>query len=399
MKFRFNRSYFLLSLLLLLLEIFIAARIHDTLIRPYGGDVLVVIWLYCLVQSFWELPVWPAALGVLLFSYGVEASQYFGLADRLGFRGPSVMRVILGSYFTWTDILCYTLGISIVLGLEGWMRKGRWDTKASDVVDQAGGHGGEALFVAEGSIVRKIWGNADTILFIFAGASAEFALNKAVDWLYFTGKLPADPLGRLFSTVGYAQKIVFASRDKAHAAIDSISAVHKNVEASRGASIPDEAYLDVLFQLIDYSIRSFELLQRRLTLEEKAEVFDVFRRVGDRMGLRGLPKRYGNWEIQRESYLKDNLVCSDLSRDLYRRYRASLGWVRYQLLLQAQVVLIPGRVRRLLSLPAIPWLLPVVWFYKAIRMFKLERLLKVIILPVRYREQVFRLDMAGTFRG
>ncbi|MEJ7663471.1 MAG: hypothetical protein WKG07_29945 [Hymenobacter sp.] len=39
------------------------------------------------------------------------------------------------------------------------------------------------------------------VLFIFAGAAAEFALNKAVDWLYFTGRLPADPLGRLFSTV------------------------------------------------------------------------------------------------------------------------------------------------------------------------------------------------------
>ena len=65
-------------------------------------------------------------------------------------------------------------------------------------------------FVAENSIVRKIWGSADTILFIFAGASAEFALNKAVDWLYFTGRLPADPLGRLFSTVAYAQQIVFA---------------------------------------------------------------------------------------------------------------------------------------------------------------------------------------------
>ena len=42
-------------------------------------------------------------------------------------------------------------------------------------------------------------GKGDTILFIFAGAgAAEFALNKAVDWLYFTGKLPTDPLGRLF---------------------------------------------------------------------------------------------------------------------------------------------------------------------------------------------------------
>src|ERR1700689_1442794 len=105
------------------------------------------------------------------------------------------------------------------------------------------------FFVHKGSIVREIWGRMDTALLIFAGASAEFALNKAVDWLYFTGRLPADPIGRLFSTVRYAQEIVFAEYDEALAAIDRITAIHKGVEASRGARIPDSAYLDVLFML------------------------------------------------------------------------------------------------------------------------------------------------------
>ena len=67
-------------------------------------------------------------------------------------------------------------------------------------------------FVSKDSIVRRIWGNGDTILLIFAGASAEFALNKAVDWLYFTGRLPSDPLNRLFSTVAYARLIVFSEK-------------------------------------------------------------------------------------------------------------------------------------------------------------------------------------------
>jgi uncharacterized protein (DUF2236 family) len=57
-------------------------------------------------------------------------------------------------------------------------------------------------------------------------------LNKAVDWLYFTGKLPADPIGRLFSTVCYA-KIVFSSTAEAHQSIDKISAIHSSVEKSR----------------------------------------------------------------------------------------------------------------------------------------------------------------------
>ena len=112
-------------------------------------------------------------------------------------------------------------------------------------------------FVHTGSIVRKIWGKSDTILFIFAGAAAEFALNKAVDWLYFTGRLPKDPIGRLFTTVGYARQIVFASKEEAEKAIDKITHIHGAVENARGAKIPDWAYRDVLFMLIHYSIAAF----------------------------------------------------------------------------------------------------------------------------------------------
>lgn len=149
-----------------------------------------------------------------------------------------------------------------------------------------------AFFVKEDSIVRKIWGKGDTILFIFAGASAEFALNKAVDWLYFTGRLPADPLGRLFSTVSYAREIVFSEYNQALQAIDKITGIHTAVEQSRGDKIPDWAYRDVLFMLIDYSIRSFEVLERKLTEAEKEDTFDVFSRMGARMNINGLPANY-----------------------------------------------------------------------------------------------------------
>lgn len=250
-------------------------------------------------------------------------------------------------------------------------------------------------FAHPDSIVRTIWSRGDTVLLIFAGASAEFALNRSVDWLYFTGRLPADPLGRLFSTVEYAQQIVFAEEDRALAAIDSITAIHKGVEEKRGATIPATAYLDVLFMLIAYSISSFELLERRLQPEEKAGVFEVFARVGRRMGLAGIPDRYEEWERLREQYIKDNLVVSDLSHDLYRRYRKSLGPVRYFLLLQAQVLLVPGRVRRLLDLPSFPLLYPIVQLYRLFRWLRLDKGIKTVLLPARYREQVFRLDQRG----
>src|SRR3954468_926268 len=126
-----------------------------------------------------------------------------------------------------------------------------------------------APFVEQDSIVRKIWGKADTVMFIFAGSAAEFALNKAVDWLYYTGKLPADPIGRLFSTVRYARRIIFYSQEEAFRTIDSIRQIHTAVEQNRGFSIPDWAYRDVLFMLIHYSIASYELLEKKLTQAEK----------------------------------------------------------------------------------------------------------------------------------
>src|SRR4026208_2284849 len=174
------------------------------------------------------------------------------------------------------------------------------------------------FFVDKKSVVRKIWCKGDTVLFVFAGASAEFALNKAVDWLYFTGKLPADPLGRLFSTVSYARKIVFSSMEEAHEAIDTLRQIHTAVEQNRGASIPDWAYRDVLFMLIHYSIASYELLEKKLSDEEKEEIHNVFYRVGARMGLKELPLTYFEWLPVRKDHLMQDLQKSEYTIDLFK---------------------------------------------------------------------------------
>lgn len=250
-----------------------------------------------------------------------------------------------------------------------------------------------AYFVSKDSIVRKIWSKGDTILFIFAGASAEFALNKAVDWLYFTGRLPADPLGRLFSTVSYARQIIFSEYHAAVYAIDKITAIHTEVEEKRGTKIPDWAYRDVLFMLIDYSIRSFEVLERKLTEEEKTEVFDVFNRFGQRMRLTGLPSDYDDWLIMRNEHLQSNLIYSNFTTDLFKQYRHHLGSVRYQLLKQAQILVVPERVKRLLSLGNISVLDPALKVYKLARLFKLEGLLRNVILPSGYKKQITDLDI------
>lgn len=248
-------------------------------------------------------------------------------------------------------------------------------------------------FVDKGSVVREIWGKSDTILFIFAGASAEFALNKAVDWLYFTGKLPADPLGRLFSTVSYARQIVFSELDEANKAIDKIAAIHSAVENSRQAKIPDWAYRDVLYMLIHYSLASFELLERKLYEYEKEDLYDVFLRMGQRMNVKELPVNYANWVIDRNGHLQADLLRSELTIDLFKQYRKHLGSFRYRLLLESQKLVVPEKVYRLMEFARFKWLKLFIPFYKLSRYIKLDGLIKTIVLPAKYKAEIKALDI------
>lgn len=250
-------------------------------------------------------------------------------------------------------------------------------------------------FVKRDSIVRKIWGKSDTILFIFAGAAAEFALNRAVDWLYFTGKLPADPIGRLFSTVAYARQIVFAPKQDAEKALEKITAIHAGVEKSRGANIPDWAYRDVLFMLIHYSVAAFELLERKLTPDEKEEVYNVFLRVGKGMKLSGLPATFLAWLPVREAHMQHDLARSRFTKDLFLQYKKHLGAFRYGVMKEGQVLVVPKLVATLLGFRKFSFLAPLVPLYRLSRSLNLDWLVKAALLPPAYKAQINALDVAN----
>lgn len=248
-------------------------------------------------------------------------------------------------------------------------------------------------FVPHHSIVRRIWGDADVILLIFAGSAAEFALNKAVDWLFFTGKLPADPIGRLFSTVQYAQQIVFSSDEEARQAVGRMASIHAGVENKRGYAIPDWAYRDVLYMLIDYSERAYALLHRPLTDAERAELFDTFYRVGLGMDVPDLPTNYPDWLPDRARHLDTDLARSTFTDTLFRRYEEELGGWRYNLLRQAQALLVPDHVRQLLQLPTRPLLANTLWLYGLANALKLRSVMQRVLLPSDYLARIQALDM------
>lgn len=121
--FQFNKTYFKLVIALFLVEVFIALFIKDNFIRPYIGDLLVVILIYCFLKSFLRISIKKAATITLLFSYVVEILQYFNLIKHLGLENYRLAKVILGSTFTWVDMICYTIGIAIVLFVENKQHK------------------------------------------------------------------------------------------------------------------------------------------------------------------------------------------------------------------------------------------------------------------------------------
>lgn len=123
--FQFNKKYLLFTIILFITEVLIGVYVRDSFIRPFGGDFLVVILIYCFVKSFFKLPVIETAIGVLLFSYIVEALQYIKIVNVLGLKQYAVARIIIGTSFSWVDIICYTAGISVVLLIEYAYKKYR----------------------------------------------------------------------------------------------------------------------------------------------------------------------------------------------------------------------------------------------------------------------------------
>ncbi|HWS52481.1 MAG TPA: oxygenase MpaB family protein [Pyrinomonadaceae bacterium] len=249
-------------------------------------------------------------------------------------------------------------------------------------------------FVRRGSIVRRIWGDADMVLLVFAGSAAEFALNRAVDWLFFTGKIPSDPIGRLFSTVRYAQQIVFVDEDEARRTLARINAAHASVERARGRGIPDWAYRDVLYMLVDYSERAHRLLRGPLSEAERAELYADFRRVGEGLHVTELPGDYRGWRADRGLHLRRDLAYSRHTALLYEQYRRHLGEWRYQILLHVQALLAPERVRRLLRLRRRSFFAALAGGYGYLDALGLRPLARRLLVQPRYRGEVEKFDRA-----
>ncbi len=116
--FRFNKTYFFLAVVLFIIEVLIALYVHDAIVRPYIGDLLVVILLYCFVKAFVNTSPVKTAMAVLLFAYLIEILQYLNIVKHLGLQHSRLANVVIGNSFEWIDMIAYTAGAALVIVIE-----------------------------------------------------------------------------------------------------------------------------------------------------------------------------------------------------------------------------------------------------------------------------------------
>ncbi len=111
-----NKRYFYIwiTIALLLIEVLIALFVHDAFIRPYIGDVLVVILLYTFLRIFIPEGVRFLPLYIFIFAAGVEVLQYFNFVAILGLQDSTFFRILLGSVFDIQDVICYGVGCLLI---------------------------------------------------------------------------------------------------------------------------------------------------------------------------------------------------------------------------------------------------------------------------------------------
>ena len=116
---KFNWRYFLTFIALLLTEVFIAVFVHDKIIRPYVGDILVIILMYTFIRTFIKKSIKLLPIYLFIFACMVEVAQYFNIVSKLSLQDNALISTAIGTSFDFIDILCYFIGTIVLIIWQG----------------------------------------------------------------------------------------------------------------------------------------------------------------------------------------------------------------------------------------------------------------------------------------
>jgi Protein of unknown function (DUF2809) len=112
---RINKKYIISFFILFIIEALIALFVHDNFIRPYIGDILVIILMYTFIRGVIDKKIKILPIYLFLFALFVEVMQYFKVIELLNLENNKVASIIMGTSFDIKDILCYFIGSMILI--------------------------------------------------------------------------------------------------------------------------------------------------------------------------------------------------------------------------------------------------------------------------------------------
>lgn len=116
-------GYLMATLVLLGIEVCIALFVRDAVVRPYVGDMLVVVVIYTFVRIFVPEKIRLLPLHVFLFAVLVEGLQAVNIVELLGLSAYPFFSILIGATFDVKDIICYAVGCILLGGYERYRRK------------------------------------------------------------------------------------------------------------------------------------------------------------------------------------------------------------------------------------------------------------------------------------
>lgn len=127
MKKKLRLTYIILFFVLFLTEVLIALFVHDAFVRPYVGDVLVVMLVCAFLRIFIPDKIRFLPVFATLFAVFIEALQYFDFVNLIGLADNEIISTVIGRTFDIKDIMCYTVGGLIFFVAELIFRRKNYD--------------------------------------------------------------------------------------------------------------------------------------------------------------------------------------------------------------------------------------------------------------------------------
>lgn len=92
---------------------------HVSGVPLFIGDILWGLMVYFIIRFLFigQKIKWAIAVS-LLFSYSIEFSQLYQAPWITSIRHTVLGGLVLGEFFLWSDMLCYTIGIALGILLD-----------------------------------------------------------------------------------------------------------------------------------------------------------------------------------------------------------------------------------------------------------------------------------------